>query len=57
MEKKGRAIIMGDYIYAGIDEDDIIEIKNGLVISFDDAESMGEALRSKKIEFYYFDEQ
>ena len=54
MEKIGNAMMMGDRIYAGIDKDDICEVKNAVVVSFDDIEALAMALRERKIEFEMF---
>jgi len=57
----GNVVIAGDYIYTGIDHDvgsehgdDLTEIKNGMVIEFENAEEFGKALRSGTVNFTVF---
>jgi len=54
-EMNAKAVMMGDKIYAGIDEDDICEVEKAIVIEFETLEMLATALRTGKVEFGMFE--
>lgn len=55
----GNVVIAGDAIVAGIDFEDAEEageIEHAIVIQFDSAKAMGEALRDRTVNFTVFEE-
>lgn len=48
-------VIAGDVVFAGIDEDDVSEIKkHSIVICFEDRSQFSAALRAGRVEFTVF---
>ena len=50
-----KAIMMGDALFAGIEEDDISEVDFALVLKFKDIDSFRKALRDECVRFSAFD--
>ncbi len=53
--QKGNVVIAGDLVYAGIDEDDRSEVRNALVIEFENPAGFRRAIMTGQAVFTVFE--
>lgn len=54
---QGNVVMAGDEVHAGVDEEDRCVVSNAIVVEFDSAKDMGEALRKGFTNFTTFKEK